>query len=99
MSPPVLSRTQRRRYPAAAGRGTTAAAWRPGATAAGGGDDVGAAAGEAGAGGTAAVGEIAGPDIAAYASLPLRARVFAEVIGFHPQVRGAALVAAGEAVA
>ena len=47
-------------------------------------DNVGAAAGEAVSGGTTTIGEIAGPDIAAYASLPLRARIFAEGIGFHP---------------
>ena len=36
--------------------------------------------------GTTAVGEIAGPDISLYASCPLRARVFAEGIGFSPEV-------------
>ncbi|MGB7631411.1 MAG: hypothetical protein WBM29_10055 [Candidatus Deferrimicrobium sp.] len=36
--------------------------------------------------GATAVGEIAGPDLAAYDSCPLRARVFAEGIGFAPHV-------------
>src|SRR5512134_1721872 len=44
----------------------------------------GAASREALSFGTTAVGEIAGPDIAAYAASPLRARVFAEGIGFSP---------------
>jgi cytosine/adenosine deaminase-related metal-dependent hydrolase len=51
------------------------------------------------AGGTTAVGEIAGPDIAAYASFPLRSRVFAEGIGFHPEVAGTVLSSVEEAVA
>jgi len=53
--------------------------------------NVEAAAREAISGGTTAVGEIAGPDIAAYASLPLRSRVFVEGIGFHPEVAGIVL--------
>ena len=36
--------------------------------------------------GTTTVGEIAGPDLSAYESCPLRARVFAEGIGFAPAV-------------
>ncbi|GAB4373947.1 MAG: amidohydrolase family protein [Deltaproteobacteria bacterium] len=36
--------------------------------------------------GTTAVGEIAGPEIGAYAALPLRGRIFAEGIGFFPEV-------------
>ena len=56
-------------------------------------DNVGAAAGEAVSGGTTTIGEIAGPDIAAYASLPLRARIFAEGIGFHPEVAEIVLLA------
>ena len=35
--------------------------------------------------GTTTVGEIAGPEISLYASCPLRARVFAEGIGFSPE--------------
>jgi aminodeoxyfutalosine deaminase len=42
-------------------------------------------AGEALSFGTTAVGEIAGSDISLYASCPLRARVFAEGIGFSPE--------------
>jgi len=42
------------------------------------------AAAAAAAAGTTAVGEIGGPDPDAYAGLPLRARVFAEGIGFLP---------------
>jgi 5-methylthioadenosine/S-adenosylhomocysteine deaminase len=48
--------------------------------------------------GTTGVGEIAGPDVTAYASLPLRARVFAEGIGFEPTVSGAVLSSIEEAV-
>ncbi|MGB3400511.1 MAG: amidohydrolase family protein [Candidatus Deferrimicrobiaceae bacterium] len=62
-------------------------------------DNVGAAAGEVISGGTTAVGEIAGPDIAAYASLPLRSRVFVEGIGFHPEVAGTVLRTVEEGVA
>ena len=62
-------------------------------------DNVGAAAGEAISGGTTTIGEIAGPDITAYASLPLRARIFAEGIGFHPEVAGTVLRAVEEGVA
>ncbi|MGZ8461505.1 MAG: amidohydrolase family protein [Candidatus Deferrimicrobiaceae bacterium] len=62
-------------------------------------DNVGAAAGEAVSGGTTTIGEIAGPDIAAYASLPMRARIFAEGIGFHPEVAGAVLSSVEENVA
>jgi cytosine/adenosine deaminase-related metal-dependent hydrolase len=54
---------------------------------------------EAVRGGTTSVGEIAGPDVAAYASLPLRARIFVEGIGFHPEVAGAVLAAVEDAVA
>ncbi|MGA6993433.1 MAG: amidohydrolase family protein [Candidatus Deferrimicrobiaceae bacterium] len=61
-------------------------------------DNVGAAAGEAISGGTTTIGEIAGPDIAAYASLPLRSRVFLEGIGFHPEVAGTVLSSVEEAV-
>lgn len=50
-----------------------------------------AAAAESLASGTTAVGEIAGPDAAAYASCPLRARVFAEGIGFAPEAAPAGM--------
>ena len=61
-------------------------------------DNVGAAAGEAISGGTTTIGEIAGPDIAAYASLPLRARIFTEGIGFYPEVAGTVLRTVEEGV-
>ena len=61
--------------------------------------NVAAAPREAISGGTTTIGEIAGPDIAAYASLPLRARIFAEGIGFHPEVAGTVLRAVEEDVA
>ena len=60
--------------------------------------NVEASAREAIAGGTTAVGEIAGPDISAYASLPLRSRVFVEGIGFHPEVAGTVLSSVEEAL-
>jgi aminodeoxyfutalosine deaminase len=60
--------------------------------------NVEAAAREAITGGTTAVGEIAGPDIAAYASFPLRSRVFAEGIGFHPGIAGTVLSSVEEAL-
>jgi len=44
------------------------------------------AAAEALAGGTTAAGEIAGPEIGVYGALPIRARIFAEGIGFFPDV-------------
>ncbi len=50
------------------------------------------------AAGTTAVGEIAGPDLAAYAACPLRARVFAEGIGFTPQAAQAAFASVEGAV-
>ncbi|MCL5966335.1 MAG: amidohydrolase family protein [Deltaproteobacteria bacterium] len=59
-------------------------AWRLGAPAEEFRKNLEAAAREALAGGTTCVGEIAGPDVGVYASLPLRARVFAEGIGFLP---------------
>jgi cytosine/adenosine deaminase-related metal-dependent hydrolase len=61
-------------------------------------DNVENASREAIAIGTTAVGEIAGPDVSAYASLPLRARVFAEGIGFDPGIAGAVLSSIEEAV-
>ena len=50
------------------------------------------------ASGTTAVGEIAGPDAAAYAACPLRARVFVEGIGFAPEAAQAAIAAVQAAV-
>ncbi|HSL92866.1 MAG TPA: amidohydrolase family protein, partial [Candidatus Limnocylindrales bacterium] len=50
-----------------------------------------AAAAEALASGTTALGEIAGPDSGVYEFCPLRARVFAEGIGFHPEAAVEAL--------
>ena len=49
--------------------------------------------------GTTMVGEIAGPDISLYAVCPLRARVFAEGIGFSPEVASMLLETIREAVA
>jgi cytosine/adenosine deaminase-related metal-dependent hydrolase len=43
------------------------------------------AAAEASSFGTTSVGEIAGPDLSVYAACPLRARVYAEGIGFSPE--------------
>lgn len=48
--------------------------------------DFAAAAREALSFGTTAAGEIAGPDLSVYRSCPLRARIFAEGIGFLPEV-------------
>lgn len=59
-------------------------AWRLGAPAGEFGRNLESAAREALAGGTTCVGEIAGPDPDAYAGLTVRARVFAEGIGFLP---------------
>ena len=63
--------------------------------------NVGVASREAVSSGTTAVGEISGPDadVAAYASLPLRARVFVEGIGFPPEVAGDVLSSVEETVA
>ena len=59
--------------------------WKRGATPRGCSETVAAAAAEAISGGTTAVGEIAGPALEAYAGLPLRARIFAEGVGFLPE--------------
>jgi cytosine/adenosine deaminase-related metal-dependent hydrolase len=61
-------------------------AWRLGADPASYSENFLSAAGEALSFGTTAVGEIAGPDLSAYDGCPLRARVFAEGIGFAPNV-------------
>jgi len=57
-----------------------------------------AAAGEALSFGTTAVGEIAGPDLSAYAESPLRSRVFAEGIGLAPEAAPEGFAAVSEAV-
>jgi len=54
---------------------------------------------EAFSGGTTSVGEIGGPDVSAYASIPLRARVFAEGVGFLPEAAGIVLSIVEETVA
>ncbi len=61
-------------------------AWRLGATQASFSENLRSAAAEAFSFGTTTVGEIAGPDLSAYDGCPLRARVFAEGIGFAPHV-------------
>jgi len=61
-------------------------AWRRGADPASFADNFKAAAVEALSFGTTTVGEIAGPDPSVYDGCPLRARVFAEGIGFAPPV-------------
>jgi len=61
-------------------------AWKRGSEPAVFAENFSAAAREALSFGTTAAGEIAGPDLAAYSTCPLRARVFAEGIGFAPEV-------------
>ena len=61
-------------------------AWRLGAAPASFNENFRSAAAEALSFGTTAVGEIAGPELPPYADCPLRARVFAEGIGFAPHV-------------
>jgi len=61
-------------------------AWRLGATPASFAENFRAAASEALSFGTTTVGEIAGSDLSSYDDCPLRARVFAEGIGFAPHV-------------
>jgi len=48
--------------------------------------------------GTTTVGEIAGPDLSAYDGCPLRARVFAEGIGFAPAVASEVLALVAAAI-
>ena len=57
------------------------------------------AAAESLAAGTTTAGEIAGPDAGVYAACPLRARIFAEAIGFTPEAAPAAFVSVHSAVA
>ena len=73
-------------------------AWKRGADPAAFARHFAAAAREALSFGTTAVGEIAGPDLSAYADSPLRARVFAEGIGFAPEAAPEVLAAVAEAV-
>lgn len=61
-------------------------AWKRGATPTSLAENFKAAAAEALSFGTTTVGEIAGPDLPSYDGCPLRARVFAEGIGFDPNV-------------
>jgi cytosine/adenosine deaminase-related metal-dependent hydrolase len=61
-------------------------AWKRGAEPASLAGNFRAAAAEALSFGTTTVGEIAGPDLSAYDGCPLRARVYAEGIGFSPSV-------------
>ena len=61
-------------------------AWKRGAEPASFASNFAAAADEALSFGTTTVGEIAGPDLSSYEGCPLRARVFAEGIGFDPHV-------------
>ncbi len=61
-------------------------AWKRGAPPASFAENFRAAAAEALSFGTTAVGEIGGPDLPSYDGSPLRARVFAEGIGFAPRV-------------
>ena len=61
-------------------------AWKRGATPTSLAENFRAAAAEALSFGTTTVGEIAGPDLSSYDGCPLRARVFAEGIGFDPDV-------------
>ncbi|HEX2720665.1 MAG TPA: amidohydrolase family protein [Candidatus Deferrimicrobium sp.] len=61
-------------------------AWRLGAAPASFAKNFRSAAAEALSFGTTTVGEIAGPDLSSYDGCPLRARVFAEGIGFAPHV-------------
>jgi|GEM_PF-82271 len=61
--------------------------------------NVEAASREAVSNGTTGIGEIAGPDVAAYAGCLFRAKVFVEGIGFHPEVAGTVVSSVEEAVA
>jgi cytosine/adenosine deaminase-related metal-dependent hydrolase len=73
-------------------------AWKRGAAPASFASNFAAAAVEALSFGTTAVGEISGPDLSAYVSCPLRARIFAEGIGFAPGVASEVLTLVGAAV-
>jgi cytosine/adenosine deaminase-related metal-dependent hydrolase len=73
-------------------------AWKRGAVPASLAENFRAAAAEALSFGTTTVGEIAGPDLSAYGDCPLRARVFAEGIGFAPPVASEVLALVGAAI-
>jgi len=73
-------------------------AWRLGAAPASFASNFVAASDEALSFGTTTVGEIAGPDLSSYDGSPLRARVFAEGIGFAPHVAAEVLALVGAAI-
>ncbi|HEX7520232.1 MAG TPA: amidohydrolase family protein [Candidatus Deferrimicrobium sp.] len=73
-------------------------AWRLGAPPASFADNFRSAAAEALSFGTTTVGEIAGPDLSSYDGCPLRARVFAEGIGFAPNAAPEVLALVGAAI-
>jgi len=73
-------------------------AWRLGAAPASFAENFRAAAAEALSFGTTTVGEIAGPDLSSYDGCPLRARVFAEGIGFAPEVAPEVLALVGASI-
>lgn len=73
-------------------------AWRLGADFSSFSENFTAAAREALSFGTTSMGEIAGPDLSAYAACPLRARVFTEGIGFAPDEAPTVLAGVAAAV-
>jgi cytosine/adenosine deaminase-related metal-dependent hydrolase len=73
-------------------------AWKRGAEPASFFGNFRSAAAEALSFGTTTVGEIAGPDLSAYEGCPLRARVFAEGVGFAPHVAPEVLALVGAAI-
>jgi cytosine/adenosine deaminase-related metal-dependent hydrolase len=73
-------------------------AWKRGAAPASLSVNFRSAAAEALSFGTTTVGEIAGPDLSAYDGCPLRARVFAEGIGFAPAVAPEVLALVGAVI-
>jgi cytosine/adenosine deaminase-related metal-dependent hydrolase len=73
-------------------------AWKRGAEPASFAGNFKAATAEALSFGTTTVGEIAGPDLSSYDGCPLRARVFAEGIGFAPHVASEVLALVGAAI-
>ncbi len=73
-------------------------AWKRGATPVSLAGNFRAAVSEALSFGTTAVGEIAGPDLPSYDRCPLRARIFAEGIGFAPHVAAEDLDLVGAAI-
>jgi aminodeoxyfutalosine deaminase len=73
-------------------------AWRVGASPASFAENFRSATAEALSFGTTTVGEIAGPDLSPYDGCPLRARVFAEGIGFAPNAAPEVLALVGAAI-